>query len=151
MYSIDPILEKGEKQLYNSHTGKWGVNRMTWYIEKGDDLQRARPIEFEYFRSYDENPSDDELQVEDRLWECDREVAPRHPKEGLLKLNCTLKTDLSVVPKHFFEKRSRRDSDGKMIKWWELHYKLVVTIQSGPMLFSLKCRGKEYAAVAADY
>jgi hypothetical protein len=151
MYNIDPVLDQGEKQLYDSHTGKWGVNRMRWYIEKGDDLQRDRPIEFDYFRTYDENPSDAELQVEDMLWESDLDVAPRFPREGHIKPNCTLTTDLSVVPKDIFEEKRRWDGDGMVVKWWELHYKLIVTIQSGPMLFSLNCGGKQYTAVAADY
>ena len=151
MFNIDTIEDKGEKQLYNSHTGQWGVRRMEWYINQGDDLQRARPIEVDYMRDFEEDPSYEELQVEDGLWECDREKAPRHPKEGLLKLNCLLKTDLSVLPKDYFEKRSRREPDGRLIKWWELHFKLVVTVQSGPLLFSLKCRGKQYTAVEAKY
>ena len=150
-YNIDPIEDKEENQTYSHYLRQWGVKKMVWYIEKDDDLQRARPIEMDYTRSFSEYPSHDELQVEDTLWQCDNDRAPRHPRDDLLKLNCKLKTDLSVLPEDFFEKRSTRDPDGSTIKWWQLHFKLVVTVQSGPLLFSLKCRGKEYAAVEAQY
>jgi hypothetical protein len=60
-------------------------------------------------------------------------------------------TELSVVPKEFFVNRLRREPNGNIVKWWELYYKLVVTIQSGPMLFSINRRGKQYGAVAANY
>jgi hypothetical protein len=36
-----------------------------------------------------------------------------------------------VVPKEFFVNRLRREPNGNIVKWWELYYKLVVTIQSG--------------------
>jgi hypothetical protein len=47
-----------------------------------------------------------------------------------------------------FKKRKRR-SDG--MEYWELHYNLVVTIQSGPMQFSLEVGGKEYGKVEAEF
>lgn len=112
---------------------------------------RARPIEFDFFREYDENPSHDDLQATSELLECESAKAPLHPRDDLMKTNCTLKTDLSVVPKEFFEKKSRSDAHGNRIKWWELHYKLVVTIQSGPMQFSINCRGKQYGSVTTKY
>lgn len=120
-YPVDPVKDAGEKQLYSNLRGQWGVRRMNWYIEQGDDLMRARPIEFDFFREYNENPSHDDLQVTSVLLECESAKAPLHPRDELLKTNCTLTTDLSVVPKEYFEKKSRRDSDGKMIKWWELY------------------------------
>lgn len=64
---------------------------------------------------------------------------------------CTLKTDLSVVPVDAFKKQSRFGENGEEIKYWELHYKLLVTVQSGPMLFSIVSGGKEYGQVGTDY
>ena len=124
---------------------------MKWYIHQGDDLKRARPIEFDFFRDYREDPSKEDLQDEITLEECEIAHAPRHPREALLKKTCTLRSDLSVVPKELFERKWRLDSDGNHVNWWELHYKLVVTIQSGPMLFSINCHGQEYGVVAATY
>jgi hypothetical protein len=59
--------------------------------------------------------------------------------------------DLSVVLKEFFVSRSRREPNGNTVKRWELCYKLVVTIQSGQILFSINRRGKQYGAVADNY
>ena len=148
---IDPTKDAGEPQHVSERSGKSGVMVMTWYIHQGDDLMRARPIEFHFFKEYAERPSHGELQDESVLLECESAEAPRHPREGLTKPNCTLKTDLSVIPEEFYEKRWRQESNGNVVKWWELYYKLVVTIQSGPMLFSIDCRGRQYGAVAAQY
>ena len=150
--AINPdAKDMGEPLVTFERSGKRGVDKMTWYIHQGDDLMRARPIEFDFFKEYSENPSHSELQEEHVLLECDNAQAPRYPREGHLSPNCTLRTDLSVIPKDFFEKRVRRDSDGNVIIWCELSYKLVVTIQSGPMLFSISCRGKRYGAVTTNY
>ena len=149
-YNIESI-DRAQPQDFDELSGRWGIRKMCWYIYQGDDLMRARPIEFDFFRQYPEDPSYDELQAESTLLECDTAQAPRYPEAMPMKTNCTLKTDLSVVPEEFFEKKSRRGSDGKILKWWELYYKLVVTIQSGPMLFSINCRGQQYGAVSTQY
>jgi hypothetical protein len=52
------------------------------------------------------------------------------------------------VPKDLFKKK-KRSSDGE--EYWQLHFKLLVTIQSGPMVFSLEAGGKEYGQVGAEY
>ncbi len=150
-YDIDPIEDADEERFYSKYLDKDGVERMTWYIHQGDDRMRARPIEFDFFSTYDEDPSYETLQETIVLWECESLQAPRHPREGLITPNCTLKADLSGVPAEHFIKRSRRETDGKVFKWWDLHYKLVVTLQSGPMLFSISCHGKEYGSVATTY
>lgn len=66
-----------------------------------------------------------------------------------MKLNCTLKSDLSKVPKSCFVKK-KRASDGA--KYIEIHYSLQVeNNESGLMKFSIEVDGKEYAAVDATY
>ena len=140
-----------EKPFFFQHSGKWGVQIMTWYIHQGDDLMRARPIEFDFFYEYAENPAHEQLQHEIVLMECESVQAPRHPRGDIMRKNCVLKTDLSQVPKKYFDKRSRILMDGGIYHYCELRYKLIVTIQSGPMLFSLSCQGKQYGAVMANY
>jgi hypothetical protein len=127
------------------------VEIVTWYIHNGDDLVRDRPIEFDFFSTFSEDPSPEVLQsIYLILFECAHPVAPRHPGP-FLKENCTLRPDLSTVPKEYFERKSRTNEQGEKIKWWTLHYKVIVAIQSGPMLFSMQCRGKQYGSVAATY
>ena len=56
-----------------------------------------------------------------------------------------------MVPRELLKKKSRVDKDGQTFDWWELQYKLLVSIESGPMLFSLVCGGKEYEKAEAEY
>jgi hypothetical protein len=84
-YDIDPIKNAGEKHIFNNLCGKWSVQKMTWYIQQGNDLMRARPIEFDFFRQFHENPSHEDLQTEEILLECGSIEPPRHPRDGILK------------------------------------------------------------------
>lgn len=146
------LIEKGkEKPIYFKYSGTWGVDVMIWYIRQGDDMMRARPIKFDFWLEFAENPLDEELQHEVVLMECESIRAPRHPRDDIMKKNCVLKADLSQVPKEYFDKRFRSLHNGDIFHYCELKFELVVTIQSGPMLFSLSCRGKQYGAVTADY
>lgn len=163
--------DAGQTKYWDNEYELWRVNKMTWYIEKGDDLVRARKIEFPFFRSFSPDPSAEDLIITETLHECALDIKPLHPRSGksstqvehvdfladtvnidVVTKNCTLKTDLSVVPKSHFKKKSRISrTDGSTLHWWELHYKLLVTIQSGPMLFSIQCGGKEYGQASTEY
>lgn len=143
-------LDAGREKVWSEHTGKWRIQRMFWHIEKGDDLVRARPIELDFFRSFSPNPTRAQLQTTEHLLQSDRDNAPRHQRPDMTT-NCVLQADLTVLPEEFFDKKSRTDANGKTVEYWDLWYKLVVTISSGPMQFSLKCRGKEYSSVEISY
>ena len=151
-YDIDRIKDANEQRYFCDIRGKWGVDRMYWYIQQGDDLMRHRPIRWSFNRVYQRIPSSHaELQVESRLQECESAEAPRHPRAGIVRTLCTLNTDLSAIPKKCFKRQRRRGTNGKLFRYWQLDYELVLTIQSGPMLFSLNCDGKEYSSVAVNY
>lgn len=80
--------------------------------------------------------------------ECAFDRAPLHPKKGATTKNALIKSDLSKVPKSVFKPKTRR-GDGK--SYVEIHYNLVVKIQSGPMEFALEIGGKKYGSCAAKY
>lgn len=67
---------------------------------------------------------------------------------GNVTKNCILKSDLSTVPKHLFKKKTQ-PLNGQ--EYWELNYKLLISIDAVPMVFSLQIGGKEYGQVGADY
>lgn len=138
--------DSGEQKHWDSYESVWRVTKMTWYIHKGDDLLRSRKIEFPFYRTFDPNPSYDQLQIEASLKECGSDKAPDYPN-GVVTQNCTMKTDLSMISPDLFKKKT--GPDGK--EYWQLYYKLLVTIQSGPMIFSIVCGGKEYGQVGTDY
>ena len=78
-------------------------------------------------------------------------MAPAYPRPSVTK-NGSLVSDMSEVPEDAFKKKTRVDaSTGQTTEYWQLHYKIMVTIQSGPMLFSLMCNGKEYGQAEAQY
>lgn len=166
----DEKLDAGREKSWDKEDEQWRVSRMTWYIEKGEDLVRARKIDFAFYRTFEPNPGPELLQVTETLFECSTDDAPLHPGRGKsnhrserinqvtdyrtsgITKNCVLTTDLSTIPKTLFKKKSRYNQrDGSKLDWWELHYKLLVHIQSGPMIFSLQCGGKEYGQATAEY
>lgn len=111
---------------------------MSWFIHKSDDLVRARPIELDLHHTFSPNPTNMELRMRQPLLASRLNTALKHPQADMETV-CTLKCDLSVVPKELFEKQSRTDDYGNKAAWSELLFKLVQTISSGPMQFSLKC------------
>lgn len=76
--------DAGQEKSWDIEYEQWRVKKMTWYIEKGDDLVRARKIEFTFFRTFPPNPSRETLQMTDVLLECSLDVKPRHPRDGKL-------------------------------------------------------------------
>lgn len=150
-FDIDPIKDAGRPTTIDPHTGRRQIKKMTWYIYRGQELDRARPIAFDWFMNFPENPSDDVLDENPiRLWESVQRIAQRHP-DRKMSTNCVLWPLLSKVPKEFFERKSRLDASGRLIKWWRLDFKILITIQSGPMKFTLNCRGRQYGSINANY
>lgn len=70
-------------------------------------------------------------------------------RSPLVKVNVTLKTDLSKVPREHFQRLARM-SDGAAYS--SLEYNLQIEHgQSGLMKFSIEVDGKVYGAVDASY
>lgn len=153
------------------HWHDWeNVNRcavMSWFITKvssrthpknrsarahdssqNDDLLRERVSRFPFFISLDSNYTDRDLLITTELLECSADKAPIHPRKNFTSKNCEVTSDLSKVPKTAFKHRTRK-SDGKT--YVDIHYNVVVSIQSGPMEFRLGIGGKTYGKCAAKY
>jgi len=143
----DASRDEGQSKYLDEYEDVWRCHVMTWYIKKGDDLLRSRKITFPFYQKFKPNPSKSELLVESELLECSIDREPVHPKDGVTSRNCNLKADLSSVPKEVF-KRKKLGATGE---YWELHYNLLVSVESGPMIFSLEIGGKQYGQVSADY
>jgi hypothetical protein len=120
---------------------------MTWYIEKGEDLQREQKIRFPFFRRLAQGYPESHLIFEDTLY-CDESVRPnRWPKEGVVKPNCTLSADLRTIDKSLLQPKT--GADGKA--YVDVNYDLVVSLKSALMKFSLEIKGKEFGSVNAKY
>ena len=121
---------------------------MTWYIVKGDDLKRDQRIKFPFFRTLDEGFGDNSLIFTSELMHSEATVAPKWPKIGVTKRNCTLTADLRSVDRRIFKKVSKLDGTGY---GYEVYYDLVVTTAAANMKFSLEVAGKEMGSVTAVY
>jgi hypothetical protein len=120
---------------------------MTWYIEKGEDLQREQKIRFPFFRRLAEDFPENHLIFEDTLYS-DESVRPnRWPKENVVLPNCTLSADLRTIDKSLLKKTT--GGDGKT--YVDVNYDLVVSLKSALMKFSLEIKGKEFGSIAAKY
>lgn len=120
---------------------------MTWYIEKGEDLRRDNKIVFPFYRRLPERFPDTDLIFHDELYSDDSARAHQHPKDGAVKTNCTLKSDLRSLDRSLLKKRT--GADGK--SYVDVNYDLVVTLKSAQMRFSLEVKGKEFGSVNAKY
>ncbi|KAK4450231.1 hypothetical protein QBC34DRAFT_484501 [Podospora aff. communis PSN243] len=124
------------------------VNTMKWYIRIGDDMQRDRKTRFSVYRNLDKDFSSSDLIFQDDLIECSDPTAPRHGSSGRkIGVNCTLTFDLRSISREDMKKAV----DTKGVIYYQVHYDLVITMESALMKFSAEFKGREVGSVQADY
>ncbi|KIX02411.1 uncharacterized protein Z518_08352 [Rhinocladiella mackenziei CBS 650.93] len=146
-WRYDPVKDAGQKSWYDSSHGHLRVDQMTWYIEKGEDLQREQKISFPFFRRLPYDYQDSDLVFTDTLYSDESARANNYPKEGIVKANCTLSADLRSIDRSMLKEKVC--ADGKT--YVDVNYDLVVSLKSALMRFSLEIKGKEFGSVAAKY
>jgi len=140
---------------------RWMVSdRMQWHIAKvshldeldecalADSLQGAqvsehRPISFHYTRNFRTGQS---LIVEDDLIACADDEAPDAFNKNLIQV-CTLRTDLSAVPRSLFT----RLTTSKGVEFDNLDFSLDMRVQSAGLIFELRVEGVRYGVVEAEF
>ncbi|TGO15998.1 hypothetical protein BTUL_0033g00360 [Botrytis tulipae] len=132
------IEDKGYPKFMDAY-GKWRTQR------RGDNLKRPQKIRFSFFRTL-HNILDEDLIFKEHLDHCELESAPIRP-DPTVAVNCSLQVDLRGVDPATFRKKT--DILGNPC--WDVHYELVVTINSAIMTFSLEYKGKNMGSVEARY
>ena len=79
---FNAAVDPADQKYYDSVEDTWRIHKMTWYIEKGDDLLRSRKIEFPFYIAWDHEPTDADLHIESELQESSLDRAPVYPKSG---------------------------------------------------------------------
>lgn len=156
--------DAGQKTWYDASHGHLRINKacttssfdqhspnlepqMTWYIEKGEDLQRDQKIRFPFHRRLAPDHTPDDLIFTQALHTDESTRAHKYPDESFVKQNCTLSADLRSIDESLL--RNRVGVDGK--PYVEVKFDLVISLKSALMKFSLEIKGKEYGSVAAKY
>ncbi|KAF7943848.1 uncharacterized protein EAE97_005918 [Botrytis byssoidea] len=142
--TYDDVEDIGYPKLMNAY-GKWKTSGMTWYIERGEDLQRPQKIKFSFYRVL-HKLSDETIMFKETLHHCELVDAPVRPGPTVA-VNCSLKVDLRGVDRTTIRKKIERFGD----QCWDVHFDLVVTINSAIMMFSLEYNGEEMGSVEAKY
>ncbi|KAL8693889.1 MAG: hypothetical protein Q9218_001354 [Villophora microphyllina] len=143
----DEREDRGEPTTTNKYTGKQKVSKMTWYIHRGEDMQRDQKIVFSFYRSLPEDHPPSSLVFTDNLLECALDQAPKYPKSGVTTANCRLTADLTAVSKHHFQSKVAFDGT----PYVDISYDLVVSMKTAIMKFSLEVDGEEMGSVEASY
>ncbi|KAK4183350.1 hypothetical protein QBC35DRAFT_467376 [Podospora australis] len=143
----DPETDKGfPTQICRN--GSKRVEKMTWFINIGDDIMRDQKIKFSFYRCIDEKYEPSDLIFHDELYECADPDAPVHFTKGdNIHINCSFTTDLRSVPNTKFTKRI--DKHGE--PYYDVNYNLVVILDSALMKFSLEMDGVSMGSVEASF
>ncbi|KAF5593829.1 Hsp70 chaperone protein [Fusarium pseudoanthophilum] len=129
----DPVLDAGQPTELR-RDGNTMSQRMTWYINIGDNLVRDQTIKFPFYRELNNIDDTSGLIYYSTLFQCEERTAPRHSlNSGEFSTNCVLKSDMSSVPKSKFRK------------------KIVVSLKSAVMEFSNEVDGESFGTVNAKY
>jgi molecular chaperone DnaK (HSP70) len=104
---FEPGLDDGEvTQVHRD--GVLRVERFTWFISIGEELDRDHSIKHAVYRDFELDPPADKLIVSDQLWECSDVEQPRHVSKGhKLKPNSKVSADLRSVPKEKYKRKTR--------------------------------------------
>ncbi|KAF5872053.1 putative hsp70 protein [Botrytis fragariae] len=143
-HTYDYVEDIGYPKFLNAY-GKWKTSRMTWYIQRGEDLQRPQKIHFSFYRVL-HSLSDETLMFKENLHHCELVSAPVRP-DPTVAINCSLQVDLRGVDRTTIRKRIDRFGD----QCWDVYFDLVVTVDSAIMMFSLEYNGEEMGSVKAKY
>ncbi|RPB08315.1 actin-like ATPase domain-containing protein [Morchella conica CCBAS932] len=122
---------------------RWMIDdRMEWHINRGQSISENTPIRFHYTRNFESS-----LIVEEELMICESAIAPMTRKDQSVRPLCTLKTDLSTVPKKEFTRLET--SDGRV--FMNLDFALELRVDSASLMFELKVKGISYGSVTATF
>ena len=110
---------------------------------KGTRVSERTAISFHYTRNFRWGQS---LIVEDEVLGCDADTAPDAYNKSLVRV-CTLRTDLSAVPKHLF---TRLKTSGG-VEFENLDFTLDCIVDSASMVFELKVDGVRYGQVTTEF
>ncbi|KAI9882584.1 MAG: hypothetical protein M1823_005673 [Watsoniomyces obsoletus] len=116
-------------------------------VSKGDDLKRDQKVIFPFCRSVEANYNPDDLIFHDKLMHSEAIRPVKYPTSGITKVNCSMMSDLSKVPRKHFVRRTAYDGR----PYYDIHFDLVVRLQSAVMTFSLESNGEELGSVEANY
>ncbi|KAI9764080.1 MAG: hypothetical protein M1840_008884 [Geoglossum simile] len=139
--------DEGEPTSVDEFEGVTCVQKMTWYITRGDDLQRDKIIEFPFYRKIYGGFSPEDLIFEEQLISSDAISPPKYPKEGLTKSICTLIADFRNVPITEFGYSTAGDNRVCIT----IQYKLALTIGSASMAFTLEVNKRRLGIVNVKY
>ena len=137
----------GQLRAWNAYLGYWRVSKMTWYINRGEDMKRDQRISFPFVRELPEDFAPESLVFRDNLIESSLEDAARYPKQGITQTNCTLDVDLRDMDRSLLKKSM--GVNGK--SYYTLYYNIVVTMERAIMKFSVEVDGKEVGSMQARY
>ncbi|KAL2066732.1 hypothetical protein VTL71DRAFT_2804 [Oculimacula yallundae] len=143
----DTFRDAGQTRLNNPSIGKDEVQKMTWFIERGDDIERDQTIRFPFYRRLPEGFSPSSLVFYDTLYQNESKTAPTHRWRSETKSNCSLKADLTNVDRNIFPRFMGVDN----IVYYDVTYDLAITMKSAVMKFSLEMGGIEMGTVDAEY
>ncbi|KAI4202012.1 MAG: hypothetical protein LQ350_002917 [Teloschistes chrysophthalmus] len=144
----DEREDRGQPTTTNKYTGKQKVSKMTWYIHRGEDMQRDQKIVFSFYRSLPASYTPSMLIFTNNLLESPLDQAPPDPRTGSTTTNCKLTADLTGVSKQHFEPKVGL-VDGT--PYVDISYDLVVSMKTAIMKFSLEVEGVEMGSVEASY
>lgn len=142
----DDLVDRGRPIVYSLGDSTERVDKMLWYIRKGEDLKRDQVIKFPFYRAIPRNYTPNDLIFDDDLLYSDVPLAPGYPGPGV-KVSCSLRADLRHVNKQGFNLIT--GDDGKL--YFEVHYDLVLYTTDANMKFSLEMDGREMGTVEANY
>ncbi|KIY00568.1 uncharacterized protein Z520_03231 [Fonsecaea multimorphosa CBS 102226] len=138
----------GRPRTWNSYEGRYSLDAMRWFVEKGHEVDQRNPLVTPWYmsRPVSEGPFPVRNFTLYTFIPEEEEHAPRFPCEEVKEF-VELTADLAAI--HHSMIPIRKGKDGQM--YYVLEYQIKIAFFSAHMEFSLWYLGTEYGKVKAEF
>lgn len=142
----NPQRDQGRPTQFFPDDGKYRVQKLSWFIYMGEDLERDQTIKIPEYRPLNKKYTQSDLIFYSDLCFSEAAVAPDYPGPDVK--NCaTLRSDMRGIGKNRLLKRT--GADGKT--YFDANYNLVLCTAHVNLKFSLEFDGVEMGSVESAY
>lgn len=142
----NPQSDQGRPTQFFPSDGTYRVEKLSWFIYKGEDLKRDQTIKIPVLRSLKKKYTGSDLIFNSDLCFSEAIVAPDYPGSDVKKC-ATVQADLRGINKN--ELPRRLGADGKI--YFDVNYLLVLCTAHVNLKFSLEVGSTEMGSVEAAY
>ncbi|OQE47198.1 hypothetical protein PENCOP_c001G01352 [Penicillium coprophilum] len=141
----DEAVHLARDRYWDNHEGIWRASKqMEWYLRKGDDVLKARPVRHDFYRSYKSEDEFDDM-ITTIIMQCDDNDPPSRHNTSVKEL-CRIHVSLEGISYSSLE--SYKGENGQALK--KFSYDLEMVPSGASTEFAVWYQGRKLGSGQAD-